>query len=317
MTRTWRASLRRRPWVALLFGGLALAVPVAAAPVPSAASRSQPARPGLAAALAAARSSDPEGFSRLAAARERLVAGEADPRRAARTTLALRSAGERGLWPLLAAVDGAIDQPATAEVEVEVEVGAVEALGSLRDARAVPTLAAWLERHRDDPRRVRAGVAAIGRIGDDEAVDTLLAAAASARAPADLPVLQGLGECRRAPIATFLARTLRGTTEPTRARIVVRALRDVAGARVWTTPVVAASGEGEAVRETAAEVLVDFALTCPPSLRSDVARALVAVDHPAGAVRIAEVRARGTPAEVAATRALTDAMDRITRFTRR
>jgi len=298
---------------ALIALGLVLALPVAAAP------SSPPAHDRLAspfaAELAAARARDPAAFARVAAARRRLAEGAPGGRRAAVTTLALRRQGAAEIWPLIAAVEEATAAPATAGTEVEVELGLVEALGAVRDPRARPALEGWLARHRGDARRTRAGAAALGRIGDDAAVAALLDLAA--REPDDLALLAGLGECRRLAVAEHLARQLAAGPDPARARVVVRALRDVAAARVWQTPAVRASGEGDAVRSLAVDALLAAAVSAAPPLREDLAQALVAVDHPATAARLAAARAEGDGPARAALDALSAAMARLSRLARR
>ncbi|MBN2193272.1 MAG: HEAT repeat domain-containing protein [Polyangiaceae bacterium] len=297
---------------ALLTGvGLALALPVAAAPssVPPRTATSFP----ISVEIAAARSRDPASFERFRAARRKLADGEADPRRAAQTALVFRGSGG-ALWPLVEAVEEATSAPATRRADVEVELGVVEALGSARDPRALPALTNWLTRCRGDPRRTRAGVAAIGRIGDDAAVDLLLALADER--PDDAAVFAGLGECRRARVAERLGRDLRVTSDPAQARILVRSLRDVASARVWSTRAVRESGEGEAVRTVAVGALLDAAGFATPALCNDIAMALVAIDHPSTARWFAELRARGTTAERSALDAVAGTMARLARLAR-
>ncbi len=298
---------------ALLALGFALSLPVAAAP--SSPPVVAPAAPSFAAEVAAARARDPAAFARVASARRRLAEGAPGGRRAATTTLALRRQGAAEIWPLIAAVEAATAAPASGGTEVEVELGLVEALGASRDPRARPALAAWLGRHRGDPRRTRAGAAALGRLGDDAAVAALLDLAA--RAPEDLALLAGLGECRRLPVAEYLVQALAAGPDAERARVLARALRDVAAARVWQTPAVRASGEGDAVRALAVDALLAAAVAASPALRDELARALVAIDHPETAARLAAARSRVAPQLRTELDALADAMARLVRLVRR
>jgi len=298
---------------ALLALGLALSLPVAAAPSSPAVLARVPAP--FEAEVVAARARDPAAFARVTAAQRRLAEGAPGGRRAATATLALRRQGVAEIWPLVAAVAEATSAPASGGTEVEIELGLVEALGASRDPRARPALEAWLARHRGDPRRTRAGAAALGRLGDDAAVVALLDLAA--RAPDDLALLSGLGECRRLPVAEHLARALAASPDPARARVVVRALRDVAGARVWRTPAVRASGEGDAVRSLAVDALLAAAFTASPALSGDLAQALVAIDHPETAARLAAARSRAGGRARTELDDLSDAMSRLVRLARR
>lgn len=295
--------------------GLVLALPVAASPASG--PLVPPPREGAAAApfaaeIAAARAQDPEAFSQLRAARARLAEGTDPARLPAHAALTFRGAEGADFWALVAAVGD--DAAAPAGSAAAVELGLVEALGARRDPRSLPVLEAWLSRHQDEPRRRRAGVVAIGRVGTDAAVDLRLRLAAER--PDDLALLGALGECRRPRIAVHLAAELASSEAPARTRAAVRALRDLAAARIWATRALRESGEAEAVRRPAMEALVAAIGRVERRSRDDIALALVAIAHPATPARLADMAARGGPAERAALAEVGASMAAVERFAR-
>lgn len=154
-------------------------------------------------------------------------------------------------------------------------VGILHALGRSRDTQ-FRDLYVHVMRTESDSDVVRAASSAMGKLLDDEAANSLiaLASADSNNAPA---ILAGMGTCRRASVAKYLASRLNTATSDTEVLAITLALRDVANSWAWKTKLVSASGEGEATKSAAAAALVQ-ALAKSPAHESELIKALLIVN---------------------------------------
>jgi len=171
----------------------------------------------------------------------------------------------------------------------------VEAVGLLRDTRAVPVLAAILEDETEDAETTRTAAEALARIGTDEAAAHLLTALDDARGERERAIVAGIGECRHLRVTEELARRLRSTTDDDLARAAARSLGRAGNAWAWRT--LADRQEESRIRTTAARALVEAYVHHDGDVRVAASNALMVVDAPETPALIEEARRRATPAQ--------------------
>lgn len=207
----------------------------------------------------------------------------------------LRALGPNALFPMLEVLERGLP-PMAPSARDALRVGLLEAVGSIRDARAVPVLERELARA-TTPSHVRGAATALARIGTDPAL-TVLARAELAAKKSDPErqrlILEGLHDCRREAAAKLLASRL---AEPGvgdgLARVLVRSLGGVGNAWAWRAS--SDVTERDATRRIAATALLRAYLEREGEAREAAAKALLVVDDP------------GTPVDVGAARAAADA----------
>lgn len=212
-----------------------------AEPLVRSADLSAPSGAALLAQIAKARRERPAAFEQVRQVRADAVARDRQKRgRVAHVSPALRALGADALLPMLGEL---LEDPAgePEQVTLAMRLGLLQAIGELRDARALPVLVSALDRGSADPRVARTAAAALGALATDEAVDALLARAATSKA-----AITGLGAARRAKATGALAAMLDGADEATAGELS-DALGDAANEWAWQTSRVAASGEREVV----------------------------------------------------------------------
>lgn len=208
----------------------------------------------------------------------------------------LKALGSSALFPMLEIVTTGkgIPQGLSPSARSALMVGLFEAIGSVRDERAVPILEKELDRATDE-RLVRATSTALARIGSDAAVAFLERAAKAARARGDAGVareraiLEGLHDCRREAAARLLVARLDGGADDATARILVRSLGGVANAWAWHA--LPASAESGPTRALATEALLRAFVARPGEVREAAAKALLVVDDPSLPALLARARA--------------------------
>lgn len=285
---TWALSL-------ILAGGLSMAASSAFADgVVRMAPLSAKARAALVADVEAARVAHPQSFEAVAGVRGRVAELDANKRgRLAPIPLYLKSIGPESVLPMLEAIalEGGDRGDLTDSAWIAWRAGLVEAVGGHRDLRAAPVLQAILAGPEEDALVVRAAAEALGKLGTDEAV-TALVAMAKAPGAKQLPVVQGMGACRRAGVAQGLAEVLAASTDRDLTLAAIRSLGDVGNGRAWKTPSVAVhAAEEDTVRATAAKALVGALTASSPTLRQAASNALMVVDHASTPALIAAAKA--------------------------
>jgi len=209
-------------------------------------------------------------------------------------TLHFKPLGNRALYPLLEALvfdsHAAKDLPPSAAAALR--LGLIEAVGTIRDARAIPVLAKILELGRDD-QTVRASAEGLARIGTDDALTILTAAATKAKTSdagdaRERAILSGMHDARREAAARFLARRLQQNPDDETARVVVKALGGVGNAWAWKT--LSNQGEMSATRKIAANALVDAYVRFGGAVREQAAKAILVVDDPSTPTLIAQAK---------------------------
>lgn len=251
-----------------------------------------PTRTTLAREIAAARAATPELFRQVhevAARAEELDA--ASRLRGAPLTRHLKALGPRALMPMLEmlAFDAHAPADLTPTARAALRVGLLEAIGIVRDARAIPVLARVLDRERDLD-HVRASAEALSRIGTDVAIAAVTSALSAAKDDAgrERAILTGLGDARRESVARLLAARLDAGPEESTARVLARSLGGVGNAWAWRT--MSSRSEEAASREIAARALLRAFLRYSGETRKAAEKALLVVDAPQTPALVAEAR---------------------------
>ncbi len=237
-------------------------------------------RNALSADVQAAKSAHPLAFAAVSELRKRLPELDAQKRgRLAPISPMLRSIGAEGLFPMLAeiAVDASPRGDLTDSAWKAWRIGLIEAVGSLRDPRAEPVIAAILSGSENDFAIIKAAASAFGKIGTDRVAARLIAMSKT-EGPKQKAIWAGMGDCRRTKIAAALAAALASKPEESTAKLLIKSLGDVGSAWAWKTPVIAVSGEESAVRKTAAKALMAAFIAYDSDLRGDITNAILVVD---------------------------------------
>lgn len=233
-------------------------------------------------------------------------AGELDAasrRPGAPLTMHFKVLGPRALMPMLELLAFEGHEPAnlTPIARAALRVGLLEAVGIIRDARAVPVLAR-VAVHERDVDTTRASADALGRIGTDEAYGALVAALESAeKSPSSERVhalLAGVGSSRRLDGTTLLAKRLDARPDAVTAKALAKALGTAGNAWAWKT--LASRASEAAVRETAARSLLAAYLAYAGEARTAASNALMVVDDAHTAALIADARRTANADQAAA-----------------
>jgi hypothetical protein len=241
-----------------------------------------------------ARRSHAAPFEAIAQLRAKLPAIARRQRgRVASVVLPLRALGRAAMMPMLAelAIDsrgrGALSERAWRGWRVSL----LEAVGSLRDARAVPVLEVIVMSHQRDEAVIRAGARALARLSTKSAATTLIRLVRGRDARRRSAVLAVLGECRRPRVARELAAILRGASDETTRRLAIVSLGQVGNLWAWRAEKRAGRGEGDTTRRLALEALIAAYPGLGAGSRETAAKAVLLISHPSTGVRIADARA--------------------------
>jgi len=239
-------------------------------------------RAALVAAVSTAKAEKASAFEAVARLREDMPALDAQKHgRFVPVAAILKGLGRDALLPMLneLAIDGQKRGEWNDSTWTAWRVGLLEAVGMLRDGRAAPVLVAVLDSSEESFDVVRAAASAFGKLGTDAAANKLVALAKTS-GPKQKAVLAGMGDCRRTLVAEALAAALSGEKNAETAAIVARSLGNVGSSWAWKTPIVASSGEENAVRSAAAKALLGAYLHHEGETRDAIAKAILMVDHP-------------------------------------
>lgn len=159
--------------------------------------------------------------------------------------------------------------------------GLIEAAGKQRDSRLVAPLAAVLNGPETEHYLIRASAEALGRVNSDEAAAILIAAAQNGGLKKG-SIWAGMGTCRRAAVAKYLAAELDAATSPEAKKVLAKSLSTIANEYAWkTSHVQVHAAELMAVRESAAKALFTLYREEDTSELGETAlKALVVVGHP-------------------------------------
>jgi HEAT repeat protein len=223
-------------------------------------------------------------------------APEADARARGRkgaTALVLAKLGPSALMPMLEML--AIDSPhgIPEESAASVRRDVIEAVGLLKDARALPVLDAILSDASEDAATTRTTAEAVARIGTDEAATKILAALDASTGERTHAIIAGMGDCRHLRVTEALATRLRTTNDAATARAAARSLGRAGNAWAWKT--VADRSEENPIRTTSAKALLDSFVRRSGEERTAASNALMVVDAPETPALIAEAKRGASP----------------------
>jgi HEAT repeat protein len=288
----------------LWIGAFALALlgaPAYAANTAVDASALQPAaRTELKASIDRARATDAASFATVRDALASARASDAKARgRKAPVALRLSTLGGRALLPLLDRLvfDASPFSPSeSASEHAAVVRDVIEAVGLLKDARALPVLAQLVARDADFATS-RTAAEALGRLDRPEAASALVAALAGAKGEHERGLLAGMGACHDARVAKALADRLAAHPDAETAALLVQSLDSVGNAWAWKT--LASRADEGAVRAADAKGLVDAYVHYTGDVRARASKALLVVDAPETPAMLEQAR-RGASPELAA-----------------
>ena len=240
-------------------------------------------RDALRAEIDAARVAIPETFQRFADLRSQVPRIDATKRGRLPVFLpSLQAMGPDALLPMLEEI--AFEAAPRGELADTAWIGwqasLLEAVGKLRDFRAAPVLKAVISRGPAQLLITSAATAAYGKLLCDEATGWLVEALANADGTRRLGILRGLGSCRRALAVDALAGALRARPDAEEAHIIAKSLGDAGSSWAWRTPVVAATGDEDAVRSMAAGALAEMWPAYEGQAQKKIGHALLVVNHP-------------------------------------
>ncbi len=260
-------------------------------------------RAKLRADIETARKEVPALFEQVhAIARRANELDEASRVRGAPFTMQLKALGSRALFPMLEmlAEDAHAPKDLTPTAARALRLGLVEAVGIVRDARAIPVLGVVLERERDEG-TVRSAAEALARINTEATLDLVGSALRQADAQHDVEraraVLDGAGAFKRLAAAKLLAARLAARPDDATARVVARSLGAVGNAWAWKS--LADTREEAATRDAAARALVVALVQYKGEARGAIEKALLVVDAPATRSLLADARRSATPDQIA------------------
>jgi len=280
---------------------LGIALLAAAAPARAAglaidgAELAAPARAALSADIGRARAASPDAFREVTEVVASAAALDAASRRPGTPlTLHFKPLGARALLPmldLLAFSSSSVPTGLPTSARSALRVGLIEAVGLLRDARAVPVLARVVLTE-TDPETTQAAAEALGRIGTNDALVALdLALASHPSDERDRALLPGLGAFRRLDATERLTRRARAAAlSPATARVIAKALGVAGNAWAWKTLPLPARAPELAVRDAAAAALLDLFLHHTGEARQSASNALLVVAAPSTSARLAILR---------------------------
>lgn len=211
-------------------------------------------------------------------------------------TMHFKVLGPRALMPMLEllAFDGHAPTGLSQTALAALRVGLVEAVGIIRDARAVPVLARIVMKERDVD-TTHASADALGRMGSDEAFSALVTALEAAERGSGAggtdrvnAILAGVGSSRRLDGVKLLAKRLDARPDAVTARAIAKALGTAGNAWAWKT--LPNRDAESAVREHAARSLVTAYVAYTSEARTAASTALLVVDAPQTPSLITEAR---------------------------
>lgn len=185
-------------------------------------------------------------------------------------------------------------------------IGVLHALGRLRNPIARPVLERVVSQE-SDTWVLRTAAEALGKLQDQEAAEFLIKASAGEGARAEA-VLEGMAHCRRLVVTEYLVGRLEQAKADSEKRALVESLRDHGNAWAWKTDVVAASGEGEQVRNLSAAALIRT-YAKEPQLQKELRKAILIVDSAESVALVqAEISKASAPAAKASLEDLLKAL---------
>lgn len=205
---------------------------------------------------------------------------------------ALAKIGPTAVMPMieLLAFDAPVGVPAEHTPAVQRDL--VEALGLLRDVRAMPVLTKMLDRDADFA-TTRTVAEAIARMDSEEASQKLVSALASSSGERARAILAGMGMCHKKAVTTTLAARLAARPDDATAILVAKSLGHAGNAWGWKT--LADRADENDVRGAAAKALVDGYVQYAGAARDAMAKAILVVDAPNTSTLIQNAKSSASP----------------------
>jgi HEAT repeat protein len=191
-------------------------------------------------------------------------------------------------------------------------VGAIEAVGELRDLRAAPVMRQILDGAESNAEVARAAAEALGTFETDDEV-AFLAAHARAGDRFERAAISGLGFARGAASVAALRARLESHPPAETAEALADAIGWLGSSWAWTALGPARHEEGTALRDELSATLVAAFPTYEGAAREAIARALLVIDHPSTPNRLATLRAHASPALASSLQSLERRWLRVTR----
>jgi len=262
------------------------------------------AAPSLRQEIAQARERTPEAFAGVEALRAQWLAAPPPYERRGQVARRLKALGPDGLLPLLALItDEEALKSAAPRTRQMVLVGAIEAVGALKDARSAPVMTAILDGNEPDADVARAAAQALGQLEDADATATL-AAHALAGHRRERAAIAGLAYARQpAAVAALRARLLARPDADTVEK-VAEAMGFNGSSWAWVALGPSRAAEGLALRGELSDALVTAYAQYTGRAREAIGRALLMIDHPSAPNRLAALASSGDKALVADLQAL-------------
>jgi hypothetical protein len=208
-------------------------------------------------------------------------------------TMHLKPLGPRAFGPMveLLVFDAHAAKDLSGTAQIALRLGLIEAIGIIRDARAIPVFAHLLDARGTDFDTQRAAAEGLARIGTDDALAVLKTSFASARGGEhERAILSGLHDARREAAAKLLVAKLDAAdTDEATAKIAAKSLGGVGNAWAWKT-VSHARSEEAATRALAARGLVKAYVRFTGEARDQAAKSLLVVDDPSTSSLVAEAK---------------------------
>ncbi len=256
--------------------------------------------PMVHAQIARAKVVNPAAFARVDAIRNMVPTLDRKKRgRLAVVAPYLRALGTDGIHPMLDLLSSSSALGTLSDsAKIALQVGLLEAVGSLRNPLSAPVLEQILTGPESNSSVVRAAAEAFGKLGDDASAAKLIAWAGQF-GPKRTPILASLGDCRREAVAKALAGTLASNLDEPAILAVVHSLGTIGSSWAWHTPELAASSEKDAVRSVAAESLIKAFVQHSGDVRRAAETSLLVIDFPSTPAWIAAAREKA-PADTQA-----------------
>jgi hypothetical protein len=257
----------------------------------------------LNAEIATQRTRTPQVFEQMGQLKNDVLKNGVPYARRAHLARALKAFGKGGLYPLLdliTAPDVLAAPPATRDPLL---VAGLEAIGKLRDRRALPVVRGLFEAGETSPGVARAAAQAIGQLGGTDDAAYLAARALPGDSREDA-ALYGLGYCRLTPAAQHLEARLAARPPTETVRTIADAMAQLGSSWAWEALGPSRAAEGDALRAGLAATLVAALPHYQGPARDAIEDALLVVAHPSTPNRLAALRKHADPSLAAALQAL-------------
>jgi hypothetical protein len=237
--------------------------------------------------IAQAQERSPELFAQLSSLRAQWIAAPPPYERRGQIGRALKALGPSALLPLLQLItdEHALAQAAPRTREM-VLVGAIEAVGVLKDARSSGVMKAILDGNESNAAIARAAAEALGRLESDDAV-AFLAAHAVAGDRRERAAVAGLAFARTAPSVAALRALLVTRPDAETTEKLADAMGFNGSSWAWVALGPARAEEGLALRGELSNELTAAYPQYQGRAREAIGRALLTIDHPSAPNRLA------------------------------